>query len=144
MTTKVTQAAVVAVYNQLSRYVAANHTAASARRAMSDLGFMLGCKALERLLAVQPTLELAHPLEERDIIKFVCKELWEWLFGKQADRLQTNKKGGYVIVDQTFRWSVVEGWSTHSAFYCAIIRGVLCTLGVEANVAAELKVQVCE
>ncbi|KAH0480250.1 MAG: hypothetical protein KVP17_001026 [Porospora cf. gigantea B] len=111
MTTKVTQAAVVAVYNQLSRYVAANHTAASARRAMSDLGFMLGCKALERLLAVQPTLELAHPLEERDIIKFVCKELWEWLFGKQADRLQTNKKGGYVIVDQTFRWSVVEGWS---------------------------------
>ena len=102
----------VAVCNQLSRYVNANHTTVSARRAaMSDLGFMLGCKALERLLAVQPTLELAHPLEERDIIKFVCKELWEWLFGKQADRLQTNKKGGYVIVDQTFRWSVPEGWS---------------------------------
>ncbi|KAH0479182.1 MAG: uncharacterized protein KVP18_000216 [Porospora cf. gigantea A] len=93
MTTKVSHAAVVAVCNQLSRYVNANHTTVSARRAaMSDLGFMLGCKALERLLAVQPTLELAHPLEERDIIKFVCKELWEWLFGKQADRLQTNKK----------------------------------------------------
>lgn len=37
-------------------------------------------------------------------IKFVCKDIWTTLFGKQVDRLQTNYKGMYLLHEGGFRW----------------------------------------
>lgn len=42
--------------------------------------------------------------DELDIIKFVCKEFWSTIFGKQADTLRTNNQGTYVLIDNQFRF----------------------------------------
>ena len=42
--------------------------------------------------------------EEIDIIKFICKEFWSAIFGKQADALRTNHQGIYVLIDNRFRF----------------------------------------
>ena len=41
------------------------------------------------------------PLE---VMKFLCKELWFGMFGKQVDKLQTNHRGVFVLKDFQFRW----------------------------------------
>ncbi|KAF4702454.1 hypothetical protein FOZ63_030752 [Perkinsus olseni] len=42
-------------------------------------------------------------LERDDLaVKNVCKHLWPRLYGKQADRLQTDNRGSYVIHDNGF------------------------------------------
>ena len=38
-----------------------------------------------------------------DSVKFVCKEFWAHMFGKQVDKLQSNSKGVYVLHDRAFR-----------------------------------------
>ena len=42
--------------------------------------------------------------DELDIIKFICKEFWSAIFGKQADTLRTNHQGIYVLIDNQFRF----------------------------------------
>ena len=39
-----------------------------------------------------------------DVIKFVCKEFWLEVFGKQVDNLKTNHRGVFVLHDNCFRW----------------------------------------
>ncbi|KFG29274.1 transport protein particle (trapp) component, bet3 protein [Toxoplasma gondii TgCatPRC2] len=63
-------------------------------------GFQIGVRLLERL-----SLRLSTRMwEQRECLKFVCKDLWQVLFQKQADRLQTNRRGGYVIQDHDLPW----------------------------------------
>lgn len=44
--------------------------------------------------------------DELDIIKFICKEFWSAIFGKQADTLRTNHQGIYVLIDNQFRFVI--------------------------------------
>ncbi|KAL8425094.1 hypothetical protein Efla_001483 [Eimeria flavescens] len=62
-------------------------------------GFRVGSRVAERL-----TLKCCRMPEQRECVKFVCKDLWHFLFQKQADRLQTNRRGGYVIHDANLPW----------------------------------------
>lgn len=62
-------------------------------------GFRVGSRVAERL-----TLKCFRMPEQRECVKFVCKDLWHFLFQKQADRLQTNRRGGYVIHDTSLPW----------------------------------------
>ena len=41
-------------------------------------------------------------LEAKDAVKFVCKDMWYYLYRQQATRLQANRKGVFVIHDSTF------------------------------------------
>ncbi|KEP62417.1 UNVERIFIED_CONTAM: transport protein particle (trapp) component, bet3 protein [Hammondia hammondi] len=68
--------------------------------ALEAAGFQIGVRLLERL-----SLRLSTRMwEQRECLKFVCKDLWQVLFQKQADRLQTNRRGGYVIQDHDLPW----------------------------------------
>jgi hypothetical protein len=44
-----------------------------------------------------------RPTTPLDIIKFLCKDLWQLLFRKQIDNLKTNHRGIYVLTDNTFK-----------------------------------------
>lgn len=44
--------------------------------------------------------------DELEIIKFICKEFWSVIFGKQADTLRTNHQGIYVLIDNQFRFLI--------------------------------------
>lgn len=73
------------------------------RTSLELAGYFLGVKITDRL-----TLDRARFFHQRDCLKFVCREVWQFFFRKQADRLQTNKKGGYIILDETAPW--LEGF----------------------------------
>ncbi|PHH80005.1 hypothetical protein CDD80_3134 [Ophiocordyceps camponoti-rufipedis] len=83
-----------------------------------------------------------------DIIKFLCKDLWSLLFGKNIDNLKTNHRGVYVLTDNMFRpfsrMSTEAGGQAVARaqpflwFPCGIVRGALAALGMETIVQAEI------
>ena len=54
-----------------------------------------------RLLGAEGKAKHADPL---DAFKYVCKDLWTFLFGKPIDNLKTNHRGTFVMVDTDFCW----------------------------------------
>ncbi|PON21704.1 hypothetical protein TGAM01_v209442 [Trichoderma gamsii] len=83
-----------------------------------------------------------------DVIKFLCKDLWSLVFGKNIDNLKTNHRGVYVLTDNAFRPFSRMSTETGSQavvraqpflwFPCGIIRGALAALGINATVQAEV------
>ncbi|KAH8052828.1 hypothetical protein JL722_9962 [Aureococcus anophagefferens] len=82
-----------------------------------------------------------------EAIKFICKDVWNEIFGKQIDKLQTNHRGVFVLKDYTFRWLArvssddAEAMKRVTAnilqFPCGVLRGALANLGIVATVTAE-------
>lgn len=120
---------------------------------LEELGYNMGIKLCERLLVLKERMR-----SQRDCVKFICKELWICAFGKQADRLQTNRKGGYVILENNFRplihvlpgqISGTIGSSLNTSdrqallasacliHTCGLIRGALLNIGYASTVTAE-------
>ncbi|CAD7960200.1 unnamed protein product [Amoebophrya sp. A25] len=81
--------------------------------------------------------------EHRDALKFLCREIWSFCFGKQADRLQANRDtGGFVIHDNQFRPVLHGANSVH--LWCGLIRGSITWLRAEfalGNVDTEVFVR---
>mmetsp|Transcript_2900 Transcript_2900/g.8378 ORF Transcript_2900/g.8378 Transcript_2900/m.8378 type:complete len:172 (-) Transcript_2900:129-644(-) len=108
------------------------------------MGFDVGYRKVER--SATEKLLGRHPLE---LIKFICKDLWLALFQKQADRLQTNHRGMFVLNDGNFTWLKRLGHRTDEKsvamaehildFACGILRGALTNLGLSTAVYAEIK-----
>jgi hypothetical protein len=91
-------------------------------------------------------------LEALDAMKFLCKEFWAEAFHKGVDNLRTNHRGTFVLRDTQFRWvarlaqNLVgqagrAGANELAADYlvlpCAVIRGALGALGLDAAVSAD-------
>jgi hypothetical protein len=71
-----------------------------------DTGLMkvshkLGVDAGKRI-ASRLTFDVAHLSDAKDVMKFLCKEFWSYVYGQQASRLQANKKGVFVVYDSNF------------------------------------------
>lgn len=72
---------------------------AAALPVLHSCGYRVGTRVAERL-----TLKCCRMPEQRECVKFICKDLWHFFFQKQADRLQTNRRGGYVVHDTNLPW----------------------------------------
>lgn len=121
----------------------------AAIRQLETVGFTTGTRLVTRLMGTRFPI-----IAERNAMKFVCKELWVSLFRKPANRLQTDRRGNYIIQDTCFRWlehfspppdgqantELHETALLHLAFPCGIIRGALLAIGVECSVLAEISV----
>lgn len=64
---------------------------------LDNLGFRVGQGLVERFSANAP-----RPTTPLDMIKFVCKDLWQLVFRKQIDNLKTNHRGTFVLTDARF------------------------------------------
>ncbi|KAF4582892.1 hypothetical protein GQ602_006036 [Ophiocordyceps camponoti-floridani] len=107
------------------------------------LGYRVGVGLVERFSRDRPRFN-----DALDIIKFLCKDLWSLLFGKNIDNLKTNHRGVYVLTDNMFR--PFSRMSTEAGgqavvraqpflwFPCGIVRGALAALGMETVVQAEI------
>mmetsp|Transcript_1259 Transcript_1259/g.3194 ORF Transcript_1259/g.3194 Transcript_1259/m.3194 type:complete len:181 (-) Transcript_1259:1438-1980(-) len=105
-------------------------------------GYDVGYRFIERLL--QRKIVASDHLEA---MKFICKDFWHEVFGKQIDKLQTNHRGVFVLKDSTFRWmtrlssaqdDAVQAAALHLLqFPCGVIRGALANLGIVASVSPE-------
>ncbi|EAZ51443.1 Trafficking protein particle complex subunit 6B, partial [Cryptosporidium parvum Iowa II] len=120
---------------------------------LEESGFYLGIRLVERLSVFRHRI-----YDQKEIIKFICKDLWNFIFLKQADRLKTNRRGGYAILDNELIWlsklpSSISANSRKVQFepainviiVCGIIRGALQHLGLTCSVAAEVsKIPSCK
>jgi len=64
-------------------------------------GFAVGRRYAERLALA---LGKKPPGEVLDVVKFVCRELWQEVHLKTVDKLQTNNRGVFVLQDFNYRW----------------------------------------
>lgn len=75
---------------------------------LDSLGYRVGLGLVEKLSANSP-----RPTTALDMIKFICKDLWQVVFRKQIDNLKTNHRGTFVLTDNKFmalgRMSVDRG-----------------------------------
>jgi len=74
---------------------------------IEQLGFQVGRRHIERLLS--PIAAASSSVQGRfsdplEAIKYLCKEYWGDVFGKQVDNLKTNHRGVYVLYDNQFSW----------------------------------------
>ena len=110
---------------------------------LEALGYDVGYRYIERV--AQQRLISSEPLEA---IKLICKELWQSVFGKSIDKLQTNHRGIFVLKDNSFRWiarhsgksdvSVKQMQMKSLKFPTGLIRGALANLGYAAVVTADV------
>eukprot|EP00808_Paulinella_micropora_P019133 g60554.t1 len=112
---------------------------------LQNLGFDVGHRLAERY-----TKDLQRFNGQLNIIKFICKEFWQYVFRKPVDKLQTNYRGIYVLHDNKFAWiskisGTPEQCKPYVAFACGVIKGALANLGVKASVMVEISAQAsCE
>ncbi|KAK6002007.1 hypothetical protein QM012_002497 [Aureobasidium pullulans] len=115
---------------------------------LDSLGYRVGLGLVEKLSANSP-----RPATPLDMIKFMCKDLWQVVFRKQIDNLKTNHRGTFVLTDNKFlalgRMSVDRGRGARGAeealrkaqpflyFPCGVIRGALAGFGLSVSVHAE-------
>ncbi|ORX83856.1 transport protein particle component [Basidiobolus meristosporus CBS 931.73] len=110
---------------------------------LEQLGYRVGQALVERFTKERPRF-----VDNLEVVKFICKDLWTVVFGKQIDNLKTNHRGVYVLQDNQFRWFTRMSTETGGAdaarkaipfvwFPCGLIRGALANLGVPSVVVAE-------
>lgn len=106
-------------------------------------GFEVGHRLVEKVIATR-TLAADH----LEAIKFLCKDFWSIIFGKQIDKLQTNHRGVFVLKDYACRWlsrySCIDDAIASAKvlrllqFPCGLLRGALANLGLRAIVTTEV------
>ncbi|XP_059138564.1 trafficking protein particle complex subunit 6B-like [Physella acuta] len=108
---------------------------------LETLGYHVGQRLIERF-----TKESSHFKDELDVIKFICKDLWNYIYKKQVDNLRKYQQGVYVLQDNKFTLLVqmstgiqyMESAAQYLAFPCGLIRGALSNLGVNCIVTAQV------
>mmetsp|Transcript_7630 Transcript_7630/g.9984 ORF Transcript_7630/g.9984 Transcript_7630/m.9984 type:complete len:215 (+) Transcript_7630:151-795(+) len=129
--------------------VAAEMAAAKLER----IGFAVGYRLTERLAQNKtwnavPNQDTAAAVaaQQLEAVKFLCKEIWMDVFGKQIDKLQTNHRGVFVLKDLNLKWLTRFPSGTEQArvsairllaFPCGLIRGCLSNLGIPAVVSCD-------
>ncbi|CAK9442143.1 uncharacterized protein LODBEIA_P58860 [Lodderomyces beijingensis] len=110
-------------------------------------GYTLGLKLAEILL--YKNSNKSKMVDILDIMKFVCRDVWKLMYDKQMDNLRTNHRGTFVLVDNDYRLinrlnsakgesDTLEKAKLYMWFPCGVIRGILMSFGVEANVVGEI------
>ncbi|KAL6850892.1 hypothetical protein ACO1O0_008018 [Amphichorda felina] len=120
-----------------------DETLDAVRHKLETAGYRVGQGLVERFSKDRPRFN-----DTLDVIKFLCKDLWSLVFGKNIDNLKTNHRGVYVLTDNVFRpFSRMSTEASGQAvvraqpflwFPCGIVRGALTALGIDASVQAEI------
>jgi hypothetical protein len=64
---------------------------------LRKIGAGIGSRIASKLTEAYPPFQ-----DSKDAVKFICKDMWYFLYRQQATRLQANRKGVFVIHDSTF------------------------------------------
>ncbi|WVF72774.1 hypothetical protein IAT40_007592 [Kwoniella sp. CBS 6097] len=107
------------------------------------IGLMVGGYIAEKLTLARPPLAT-----HLDMIKFICKDLFLYVYSKQIDNLRTNHRGVFVLQSHSFpplanisshrgASADMETAKLHLMFPQALIQGALARLGMNAVVTAE-------
>ncbi|GEQ70026.1 hypothetical protein JCM33374_g3702 [Metschnikowia sp. JCM 33374] len=114
---------------------------------IESYGYDLGLRLTEVLMYKSATQSKIVDILE--IMKFICRDAWKTLHGKQMDNLRTNHRGTFVLIDNQYRPTAgfcsdkgkpdaVAKARAYTYWPCGIIRGILSSFGVEAYVSADI------
>lgn len=110
-------------------------------------GYALGLRLTEVLMYKSPAN--TKIIDALDIMKFLCRDVWKCLYGKQMDNLRTNHRGTFVLIDNEYKLisnlssgkgnpDSISKARSYMWFPCGIIRGILLSFGIEAHTTAEV------
>ncbi|CDU25449.1 related to TRS33-subunit of the transport protein particle complex [Sporisorium scitamineum] len=110
---------------------------------LEGIGYHVGYHMTENLAR-----DRAKFTDTLDVLKFICKEVWTAVWGKQVDNLRTNHKGVYVLHDNQFQplrhVSTAQGAQVTAkearvflSYPVGIVKGTLAQLDVPSAVVAE-------
>merc|ERR1712232_118761 len=100
----------------------------------------------DKLLKEDNVLLPSSSIMQLEAVKFICKEFWIAIFGKQIDKLQTNHRGVFVLRDDEFKWLRLMSSNNNIScvgavkllnFPCGLIRGALKNLGIDSHVISD-------
>ncbi|KAM3162780.1 Trs33p [Lachancea thermotolerans] len=110
---------------------------------LENIGFQLGQKLSQLLIfSNNPNLSFKD-MDLLSVMKFVCRDVWKQVFGKQIDNLKTNHRGTFYLLDYNYKpiepFTLEEDLSDQEQKLiepflhvpCGMIRGVLASLGFE-------------
>ncbi|KAG7660618.1 TRS33 [[Candida] subhashii] len=114
---------------------------------IENYGYQIGLKIANVLLYKMTNSKLI--VDVLDVMKFVCRDVWVCMYNKQMDNLRTNHRGTFVLVDNNYRLinqlnspkgmqDTLNKSKVYLWFPCGVIRGILASFGVDANVSAEI------
>ena len=126
---------------------------------LERIGYSVGYRLCERL-AQNKTFGMASAgnasakkdpaaavaASQLEAVKFLCKEFWIEVFGKQIDKLQTNHRGVFVLKDLGLKWLTRFPNNQENArvtaiqllaFPCGMLRGALANLGIPSVVSCD-------
>lgn len=106
-----------------------------------NIGFQIGNKLSELLIFTNnPNLQFKD-MDLLLIMKFICRDVWKQLYGKQIDNLKTNHRGTFYLIDYDYQpikdFSIEDNEMKRELklvepfleFPVGIIKGVLASLG---------------
>lgn len=108
---------------------------------LESIGYNTGLRLAE-LISYNENTDMTNGLELLNVIKFICRDVWKEVYGKQIDNLRTNHKGTFVLIANQFK--PFDSFDEHKNcklwlnLPCGLIRGVLKSFGVESAVSAEI------
>lgn len=110
---------------------------------LSSIGFQIGNKLTELLIfSNNPNLHF-DKMDLLTVMKFICRDVWRQLFGKQIDNLKTNHRGTFYLFDYEYKPiqdfaldeqstdKELEMVEPYLEIPCGVIRGVLASLGFQ-------------
>ncbi|SCU80398.1 LAMI_0B02190g1_1 [Lachancea mirantina] len=119
------------------------------RTKMMKMGYQIGNQVSELLIfSNNPNLNF-RDMDLLSVMKFICRDVWKQLFGKQIDNLKTNHRGTFYLFDYDLK--LLEGMALNEDALekelsvlepyldipCGILQGVLASLGYENNVSCQ-------
>ncbi|AET40179.1 Trs33p Ecym_5425 [Eremothecium cymbalariae DBVPG len=112
---------------------------------LSQIGFQIGSKLTELLIYNNnPNLHF-ESMDLLAVMKFICRDVWKQLFGKQIDNLKTNHRGTFYLFD--YDYQPIQDFSLDGEISekelqmvepyleipCGIIKGILASLGFKGD-----------
>lgn len=116
---------------------------------VEQLGSQLGRKAIDHL---QLKLETKHSTQ-LEVMRFVCVELWEFVFAHRIDRLSTNSEGVYLLIDEQCRFlsrlssdapespEFKQRAKVFEYYLVGLMKGALTNLGIEPSPTIKLRLK---
>lgn len=116
---------------------------------VEQYGFSIGLRLAEILIYKNSNNEILKNLELLNIMKFICRDVWKLIYGKQMDNLRTNHRGTFVLIDNSFKNfnrfdspidfnDTLNKSKPYLWIPTGIIRGVLKSFGVDSIVTPEI------
>jgi hypothetical protein len=117
------------------------------RQAMKEMGQSVGERIINFIVK-----EHVWTKESNSLMRFICKELWMYLFGRYIGRLQSNGKGVYMMFDYKFHWfqsldvsesidkeAVEKYCSLALSWVCGVLKGVFKGIGKDSTIEAVIE-----